>query len=124
MKTEFKSLLDNIRLRPGMYFAAPLSFDVVAAFVQGYGVSSDGQQLADFQPWLAEQLGYGENLAWAALARKLAFRRAEAMGQQESDLESRAASQFLQLVVEYLDARSHAELAIEPIRKRTLAPGR
>ena len=124
MKTDFKNLLDAIRQRPGMYFAAPLSFDVVAAFVQGYGVSSDGQQLADFQPWLCEQLGYGENLAWAALARKLAFHRAEAMGQEESDLESRAASQFLQLVVEYLDARSRAELAIEPIRKRTLAPGR
>ncbi len=124
MKTDFKVLLDGIRQRPGMYFAEPLSFDVIAAFVQGYGASSDGRQLFDFQPWLSEQLGYGENLAWTALARKLAFRRAEAMDQQQPDLESRAVDQFLLLVLEYLDARSHAELTIEPIRKRTLAPGR
>lgn len=124
MKTDFRSLLDGIRQRPGMYCAVPVSVDVVAAFVQGYDAGSGGQQLTGFESWLAERLGSGENLIWFSLAKKLAFRRAEATGQQESDLESRAVSQFLHLVLEYLDAKDHAELTIKPIRKRTVAPGR
>jgi hypothetical protein len=124
MKTDFRNLLDGIRQRPGMYFTAPVSVEVVAAYVQGYDAGCDGQQLSGFQGWLAEQLGQGQNLTWSALAKKLAFRRAEAMGHQESDLERLAVGQFLQLVLEYLDARNHAEPKIEPIKRRTLARGR
>jgi hypothetical protein len=74
--------------------------------------------------WLAEQVGQGQNLTWSALAKKLAFRRAEALDHQESDLEGLAVGQFLQLVLEYLDARNRAEPKIEPIKRRTLARGR
>ena len=72
MKTDFRNVLDGIRQRPSMYFA-PLSVDVVAAYVQGYEAGSDGQQLSGFQLWLAEQLGQGQNLALVRLGQEACF---------------------------------------------------
>src|SRR2546426_1003256 len=71
--------LEHFMKRPGMY-VSPVEFAVVAGFLQGLHVATG--VLTGFREWLVVKLGYGNNLAWPALALRLIFPDAESPGQE------------------------------------------
>jgi hypothetical protein len=68
----FPQALERVRKSPGMYIS-PVEFDVMAAFLQGFHVATNGGLLQGFREWLVIKLDHGNNLAWSQLVLHLAF---------------------------------------------------
>ncbi|MGV9334648.1 hypothetical protein [Nocardia sp. NPDC003726] len=69
---DYRGLLRNLRLRPGMYFArSELGYDKLVAFVTGVDIGSQGSMLAGFREFLILRLDGGNNLSWSGLVSRI-----------------------------------------------------
>jgi hypothetical protein len=68
---DYLDLFEKVRRRPSMYVGGE-SFEILAAWVDGFDVARSGGVLVGFREWLIVRCRGGNNLAWPALVRGLA----------------------------------------------------
>jgi hypothetical protein len=100
------AVLENVKKHPGMY-VYKVEFDSVAAFIDGFNLATNGGLLVGFREWLIVKLGYGDNLAWPALALRLAFPEAESPASQllHADNQKRAVAALFEFLEAFLQER-------------------
>jgi hypothetical protein len=97
-------VLANLRKRPGMYLY-PVTYDIAAAFVDGYDTATQGGLLVGFREWLVVKLDEKSNLAWPARVIDL-MQRTTGMKELKSPDNHKAAIEFLFATLDqFLDER-------------------
>ncbi len=103
-----QDLWDSFKRRPGM-FVGRVTFAAVVGFLNGYDTASDSALLDGFREWLAARLGYGENLVYWALAKKLIFPDGHPEEPWSPETDQFAVTGLIELIDEYFD-----DLAADP----------
>jgi hypothetical protein len=104
---DHRRLFSDVRERPSAY-GLNGSYGQAVAFVTGCDASTSWQLLANFRKWLAIRLGYGENLVWPELVRRLAL-LPPAKNSPSDDLDSEQESAAVNMLFDLLDAFLAAE---------------
>ncbi|MFC8898331.1 hypothetical protein [Streptomyces cinereoruber] len=85
-------------------FASRLTYEAIVGFLNGYDIASGKALLVDgLREWLAAKLGYGSNLVYWVLAKKLIFPDGCPEEPWSPETEQHAIAGLIGLIDEYFD---------------------
>ncbi|MFB7453477.1 hypothetical protein [Streptomyces sp. NPDC056194] len=97
-----QDIWDNFKRHPGG-FVDRVTFGAVVGFLNGYDIASGKALLDGFREWLAAKLGYGSNLVYWVLAKKLIFPDGCPEEPWSPETEQQAVAGLIGLIDEYFD---------------------
>jgi hypothetical protein len=105
--SDFREVLESVRLRPRMYFGRP-TFDVAVGFILGFDMARESGTLLGFREWMIPRVGDGNSLGWPLLVLYLLFPQDAdpvAAASASAEREQAAFDGLFRLLLDFDDAR-------------------